>query len=168
MSAVNINEALRTTITLSRNEWKYCAELKTDFAPDMPLVPCLASELNQVFLNLLVNAAHAVEDAGRGEDTVKGIVIVSTRAGEDYVEIRIADNGKGIPAEIQGRIFEPFFTTKQVGRGTGQGLAIARAIIVEKHHGTIDFETTPGEGTVFIVKLPIAHADSFSGEETDE
>jgi PAS domain S-box-containing protein len=155
-TAVDINRAIESTITVARNEWKYVAEVVADLDPTLPPVPCLPSEFNQVVLNLLVNAAHAVGDATRdnGEET-KGSIFVSTRREGDWAVLRIRDSGKGIPEAIRHRIFDPFFTTKAVGKGTGQGLAIAHNVIVDKHGGTIAFETETGKGTTFIVQLPI-------------
>ncbi len=151
----DLNQCLHSTITVSRNEWKYVADLKTDLDSGLPLVSCLPGELNQVFLNLIVNAAHAISDAvGEGSGSRGGIVVTTRRLGP-WAEIRISDSGTGIPEEIRERIFDPFFTTKEVGRGTGQGLAIARSVVVDKHGGTIDFETETGTGTTFIVRLPV-------------
>jgi PAS domain S-box-containing protein len=149
-ASADINRALSTTITIAANELKHVAEVKTDFA-DLPAVRCLIGDLNQVFLNLLVNAAHAISDAGRAE---QGTITVTTRMAEDMVTVSIADNGTGISIEAQRKIFEPFFTTKEVGRGTGQGLAIAR-MVVEKHQGALTFETEPGRGTTFHVRIPV-------------
>src|SRR5207302_10820591 len=118
-------------------------------------VPCLASEFNQVILNLLINAAHAIQDT-MSDGANKGTITVSTARVRDWAEVRVSDSGTGIPPEVADRIFEPFFTTKEVGRGTGQGLAIARSVIVEKHGGTIHFETEPGRGTTFIIRLPLS------------
>jgi len=154
----DLNAALRATITVSRNEWKYVAEMETDLDPSLPPVRCRVGELNQVFLNLIVNAAHAIaETVGNSGD--KGKIRVSTRRDGEMVEIRIADTGTGIPPEIQHRIFDPFFTTKEVGKGTGQGLSLARNTVVRGHGGELTFETTPGEGTNFIVRLPIEPGD---------
>ncbi len=152
---VDINKILETTITIARNEWKYVADLRTQFDSDLPLVPCLANEMGQVFLNLLVNAAHAIGSRlGDNPEGEKGTITILTRKVDDKVEIRISDTGLGIPEEIRDRIFEPFFTTKEVGKGTGQGLAIARNVVVEKHQGSIFFETEIGVGTTFVVQLP--------------
>ncbi len=151
---VDLNKALQSTITVSRNEWKYGAELDTDFAADLPLVSCLPAELNQVFLNLIVNAAHAIDARVKNGDFAKGLIRVSTRVDNDHVVIEVADNGTGIPEAIRHRIYDPFFTTKGVGKGTGQGLAIARDIVVEKHGGRIDCRTGEGEGTTFTISLP--------------
>ncbi|MFH0902570.1 MAG: ATP-binding protein [Pseudomonadota bacterium] len=149
---VDINSALETTVTVSRNEWKYVAEVRTDFDPALPSVPCSPGEINQVFLNVIVNAAHAIADARRGEE--RGTITIATRAIDRFAEIRISDTGTGIPERIRDRVFDAFFTTKDVGRGTGQGLSIARSIVVDKHRGTISFETKVGEGTTFVVRLP--------------
>ena len=165
-TAVDINKALEATITVARNEWKYVADLETDFDPRMPLVSCLPGEINQVMLNLLINAAHAVEDASNNGRNGKGKIRVSTKLGNDAVKIFISDSGNGIPESIQQRIFDPFFTTKKVGKGTGQGLAIAHRVITEKHHGSISFETEQSVGTTFVVSLPLKTADCEA--DTDE
>ena len=155
-SALDINRAIETTITVARNEWKYVCEVETHFDTKLPLVHCLAGEFNQVILNLLINSAYAVRQAVENGSGGKGKIVITTRCDEGWVEISIRDSGCGIPEEIQSRIFEPFFTTKPVGQGTGQGLALAHATIVRKHGGRIWFETTPGKGTTFFVSLPIA------------
>jgi len=152
--AVDINRALDSTILVCRNEWKYVADLKSEFDPELPLVPCVAGEINQVFLNLIVNAAHAIGDSVR-DNGQKGAITVSTRRSGDWAEIRVRDTGTGIPEEIRPRIFDPFFTTKEVGKGTGQGLAIAHSVVVQKHQGAIDFESCVGAGTTFLVRLPL-------------
>jgi signal transduction histidine kinase len=118
------------------------------------LISCLPGEFNQVILNIVINAAHAIADKEGGK--AKGIIGVSTRRHGDGVEIRVSDTGTGIPEAARGRIFDPFFTTKEVGRGTGQGLAIARSVIVDKHRGEISFETEMGRGTTFVIRLPQA------------
>jgi len=153
---VDLNRAIESTITVSRNEWKYVATLETDFDPTLPPVPCYPSEFNQVVLNLLVNAAHAIAEANGGKDAgPMGLIRVSTHNLVNAVEIRISDSGTGIPKQIQSRIFDPFFTTKAVGKGTGQGLSIARAVIVDKHGGTIEVCSEPGQGALFIIQLPL-------------
>jgi len=154
-SYVNINRALESTLTISRNEWKYVAEVATDLAPDLPPVLCLPGEMNQVFLNIIVNAAHAIGDVTDGGNKGMGLIRLATRAQGDKVEIRISDSGSGVPEAVRHRIFDPFFTTKKVGKGTGQGLAIARSVVVDKHQGAIRFETETGRGTTFIIQLPI-------------
>ena len=157
----NINRLLETTATVSRNEWKYVAELEFDLAPDLRDVPALGSELNQVFLNLIVNAAHAIAEARTDEDP-KGTISVSTREVDDLVEIQIADTGCGIPEDLQRRVFDPFFTTKDVGKGTGQGLAIAHSIVVDAHGGTISLKSAPGQGTAFMIRLPCARPEEVA------
>lgn len=117
---------------------------------------CHLGDLNQVFLNLLINAAHAIGDVVK-DSGKKGRIRVQTRQIGSWVEISISDTGTGIPKAIQEKIFDPFFTTKEVGKGSGQGLALARAIVVEKHGGTLTFETEPGKGTTFHVRLPISY-----------
>jgi PAS domain S-box-containing protein len=152
---LDLNHAIGSTITVARNEWKYVADLATDFDPALPPILCLPGEFNQVILNMIVNAAHAIADAqlksGRQE---KGQIVVQTTSSADCVEIRIRDTGSGIPEHIRSRVFDPFFTTKEIGKGTGQGLAIARSVIVDKHGGSVHFETEEGKGTTFIIRLP--------------
>jgi PAS domain S-box-containing protein len=152
----NINRALESTLIVARNELKYVAEVETHFG-ELPPVICHLGDLNQVFLNLLVNAGHAIQDVVKDTQRM-GTITVTTRLQGDAVEIAISDSGSGIPEEIRGKIFDPFFTTKGVGKGTGQGLALARAIVVEKHGGTLTFETQLGKGTTFFVRLPLAGA----------
>ncbi len=152
--ATDLNKALDSTITVARNEWRYVAEVVMEFDPDLPLVPCLPADLNQVFLNLLVNAAHAIAD--RVAEGEKGTIIVSTHACGQHVEVHIQDTGTGMTEEVKSHIFDPFFTTKPVGRGTGQGLAISHGVITGKHGGTITVESTPGEGSTFTIRLPLS------------
>jgi PAS domain S-box-containing protein len=149
---VDINHLLENTLTITRSEWKHLATVESRLDPSLPYVSCNPGEINQVFLNLLVNAAHAIEGKAMAG---KGRISVSSQRQDDRVLIRIGDNGTGIPVTIQERIFEPFFTTREVGRGTGQGLSIARHIVVKKHGGELCFATEPGKGTVFSVTLPI-------------
>ena len=153
MSLADINRALKNTLTISRNEWKHVAEATTTFDENLPAVPCLAGELNQVFLNLIINAAHAIRDKYDGHGM--GRIHISTGTDGDHVVVRIEDDGTGIPEGARTQVFNPFFTTKEVGHGTGQGLAIARDIVVKKHGGRIFFDTEAGEGTTFTVRLPI-------------
>jgi PAS domain S-box-containing protein len=150
----DLNRAVNSTITVARNEWKYVADLETDFDASLPPVPCLPGEFNQVILNLIVNAAHAIGDATRKGGPAMGKIKVQTINCVKWVEIRIQDSGTGIPEKVQSRIFDPFFTTKEIGKGTGQGLAIARSVVITKHGGSIHFETEEGKGTTFIIRLP--------------
>lgn len=157
MAPADLNKALSNTLTVARNELKYVAEVETDFG-ELPPVVCSVSDMNQVFLNLLVNAAHAIGDVAKGNDE-KGKIRVSTSVNDATAVIAISDTGPGIPESIRDRIFDPFFTTKEVGRGTGQGLAIARSV-VDRHKGTLTFETEVGKGTCFYIRLPLANSGS--------
>jgi len=152
---VDLNQCIRSTATVSRNEWKYVADLELELDDALPQVPCLPGEFNQAILNIIVNAAHAIGDVVGSGAEHKGKITISTRRDGAWAEVRIADTGTGIPEEIRARIFDPFFTTKEVGRGTGQGLAIARSVIVDKHGGTISVESEAGQGSVFTIRLPI-------------
>jgi PAS domain S-box-containing protein len=152
---LDLNHAINSTITVARNEWKYVAEMKTEFDSSLPLVSCLPGEFNQVILNLIVNAAHAIADVVNKGGPKMGKIKVQTKNCAEWVEIRIQDTGTGIPQKVQSRIFDPFFTTKEIGKGTGQGLAIARSVVVDKHGGSIHFETEEGKGTTFIIRLPL-------------
>ena len=151
----DLNRAIESTTTISRNEWKYVAELETDLDPALPPVPCYPSEINQVVLNLVVNAAHAIGDVVTASGA-KGRITVRTRQEAGWVVIQVEDTGAGIPETIRSRVFDPFFTTKGVGKGSGQGLAIAHSVVVDKHGGTIGFVSEPGRGTIFTVRLPLS------------
>ena len=125
--------------------------------PTLPLVPCLPGELNQVVLNIIVNAAHAITDVVGDGSRGGGTITVSTRRDGGWVEIRITDTGTGIPEAVRDKVFDPFFTTKEVGKGTGQGLAIAHDVVVKKHGGTLTFTSEIGQGTVFRIRLPLGN-----------
>ncbi|MEI6225780.1 MAG: ATP-binding protein [Deltaproteobacteria bacterium] len=150
--AADINRSLEATLDVARNEYRYVADVVTEFG-QLPLVTCRPGDLNQAFLNVIVNAAHAIEDVVQGTDG-RGTIRVRTSADGDAVVVAISDTGGGIPAEARGKVFEPFFTTKDVGRGSGQGLAITRSI-VEAHGGSITFETAQGTGTTFRIRIPL-------------
>jgi signal transduction histidine kinase len=152
---IDINDEIEKTITITRNEWKYVAELITDLDPSLSSVPCFRAEFNQVILNLIVNAAHAIGEANKDNCSQKGTIRISTRQDDNWAKIRISDTGSGIPEDIQHKIFDLFFTTKEPGKGTGQGLAISHSVIVDKHNGTITLETKEGKGTTFIIGLPL-------------
>jgi len=152
MVLTDLNGALKNTLTVCCNEWKNLAESKMDFDKSLPLVTCFPGELNQVFLNLIVNAAQAIGERNLGE---KGEITLSTRQDNDWVEIRVSDTGAGIPEDIRPLIFDPFFTTKGVGKGTGQGLSICHDVITKKHGGTLTVETEIGIGSTFILRLPV-------------
>jgi PAS domain S-box-containing protein len=153
-SPLDLNRAIASTITVARNEWKYVADLETEFDSSLAAVSCHPGEFNQVILNFIVNAAHAIADVARAGGPQRGSIKVQTRSWPEWAEVRIRDSGTGIPEKLRTRIFDPFFTTKEIGKGTGQGLAIARSVIVGKHGGSLDFETEEGKGTTFIIRLP--------------
>ena len=161
-SDVDLNRAVESTLAIARNEFKYCADVETDFG-QLPQVRCHGGEINQVLLNLLLNAAHAVGDVQKASGT-RGKITIRTRAETEGVLISIADTGTGIPEAVRDRVFDPFFTTKPVGKGTGQGLAIARSVIVDKHHGSLTFDSELGAGTTFHVRIPIVQGGS-NGEK---
>lgn len=152
----DVHELIECSSAVSRNEWKYVADMSFDFDRNLPPVPVLRNELSQVLLNLIVNAAHAIGDVRTPDSGSLGKITLSTRQLGDAAEIRVTDTGSGIPEAIRSRIFEPFFTTKAVGKGTGQGLAICYSVIVDKHHGDISFESAPGRGTTFVIRLPLS------------
>lgn len=158
----DINRAVENTLAVARNEWKYVAELSTELDPDLPDVICSPGEVNQVLLNLVINAAHAMGDLL--ETKGKGQLTLRTSSADGHVQIEIGDTGSGISDDVAKKIFDPFFTTKAVGKGTGQGLSIAHSVVVERHGGTLAFETKPGEGTTFFVRLPIEPVESDKAE----
>ena len=162
MSAVDINHAIRATLTIAVNEYKYVADVETHYG-ELPPVVCHVGEVNQVILNIVVNAAHAIADVVQNSGR-RGLISVRTTREGDSVVIAISDTGGGIPAEIRDRIFDPFFTTKEVGKGTGQGLALARTAIVEGHHGELSLETEIGKGTTFFIRLPLDGAAATKRE----
>jgi len=164
MAGLDLNRAIESTLIIARSEYKYVAELDTDYG-NIPMVLCYAGDVNQAILNLVSNAGHAIADVV-GDGGTRGRIGVRTYLEGAYVVIALSDTGGGIPPEVAHRIFDPFFTTKDVGKGTGQGLAIARSVIVDKHHGQLTFDSTPGAGTTFFVRLPVegpgtAHASSI-------
>ena len=158
--ALDLNRAIESTVTVTRNEWKYVAEMDLNLDGSLPMVLCLPGEFNQVILNLIVNAAHAITDVAAVRETGKGLISIGTRGLGDKVEIRIQDTGGGIPEDIRTRIFDPFFTTKEIGKGTGQGLAIARSIVVDKHQGSIEVDSDGKSFTTFIIRLPCEAAQA--------
>jgi signal transduction histidine kinase len=153
MVAVDLNQGIRSTLIIARNEYKYVADVEAHYG-HLPPVLCHGGDINQVVLNIIVNAAHAIGDVVAGTSYRGRIGIETCREGE-WAVIRISDTGGGIPESIRSLIFDPFFTTKGVGKGTGQGLAIARTIVADRHQGQVSFETEPGHGTTFTIKLPI-------------
>jgi PAS domain S-box-containing protein len=150
----NLNRIIESALSLSRNEWKNLADIQLDLDPDLPALECLPIDLSQVVLNLVINAVHAIQDVSAEREDYSGQITISSRKVDDLLEMRIIDNGIGIPKEIRNKIFDLFFTTKDVGRGTGQGLAIAYNVVVKKHGGSIEFESEVGKGTTFMIRLP--------------
>ncbi|MEM9891796.1 MAG: ATP-binding protein [Actinomycetota bacterium] len=160
----DLNAIIETTMAVSRNEWKYVADLELDLDPELPIVQGSAGRIKQVLLNMLVNAAHAIEDGREGEE--KGRIEISTVAAGAVARITVSDDGCGMDDHVRERIFDQFFTTKEVGRGTGQGLTLAWDM-VKAQGGTIDVASTVGEGTTFTIGLPFAAPDGADGVGTD-
>jgi PAS domain S-box-containing protein len=158
--ATDLNKAIQNTIIVATNETKFVADVTTDLA-DLPLVPCQVGDINQAILNLITNAAHAIESADRG----RGSIHITTRVQQDHAVIEVADDGTGVPAEIADKLFDPFFTTKDVGAGTGQGLGLVRTLVVDRHGGDVDFTSEPGAGTTFRVHLPLQDPASQRRDE---
>jgi signal transduction histidine kinase len=158
---IDLNAAVSSTVTVCRNEWKYVATVETEFDENLPPLICLPGEINQTILNVVVNAAHAIKDKLGDQSTELGLITINTSLRDGWIELRISDTGTGIPDPIRDKIFDPFFTTKGVGRGTGQGLAMAYSTIVEKHAGEIKVESETGKGTTFILRLP-AHPEQLT------
>jgi signal transduction histidine kinase len=150
----DVNQAIENTLVVAKNEWKYVADVRLALASELPAVNGYPGEFNQIILNIVVNAAQAIAEVERPEGE-KGVIDIATRRLGDEVEICIGDTGPGIPEEYRSRIFDPFFTTKEVGKGTGQGLAIVYAAVT-KHDGTIDVTSELGKGTTFVIRLPAA------------
>ena len=153
-SQVCVNHVLESTITVAKNEWKYVAEIELDLDENLIKIDALPSELNQAFLNIIVNAAHAIGDRVNAKEFAKGSIRLTTKSADDHIVVTVQDNGGGIPAHAREKVFEPFFTTKDVGKGTGQGLAIAFGVIVQKHQGELSFTVEEGVGTTFNIILP--------------
>ena len=153
----NFNRAIETTIVVARNEYKYSAEIELELDPELPDVMASGGEINQVILNLIINAAQAIKEQERQE---LGRITINTEYDEEWVRCKIADDGSGIKAENLERIFDPFFTTKPVGKGTGLGLNISYDIVTKKHQGNLTVESVIGEGTTFIIALPRSTANS--------
>jgi len=154
-SYIDLKRAIESTVTVARNEWKNVADVKMDFDPNVPAVECYPSELNQALLNLIVNAAQAIAETPLVKSGMKGLIRITTKLNNAWVDIHVSDSGTGIPKAIRNKIFSPFFTTKEMGRGSGQGLYITHQVIVEKHKGRIGFETEEGRGTTFTIRLPL-------------
>jgi len=151
---LDVQKAIDNTVMISRNEWKYHADIQLDLDPAAQYLLCHPGDFNQVVLNLLVNAGHALTEKYKDLDE-KGTITVKTRKVGDWLELSVSDTGCGIPEKNLGRIFDPFFTTKEVGKGTGQGLAICHDVVVKKHGGTIDVHSELGQGTTFVLRFPL-------------
>ena len=156
-SAVSVNHIIESAVTVASNEWKYSADLNLDLDPELPELLGLHGELNQAFLNILINASHAVAARVNDGAIARGLIEIKSKKEGDGLLVTIKDTGGGIPESIQSCVFDPFFTTKEVGKGTGQGLAIAYNVINDKHGGRIWFEVEEGEGTTFFIHLPISY-----------
>jgi two-component system, NtrC family, sensor kinase len=152
MAPVDLNRAIEHTLTIARPECGPVADVETDLGA-LPPVVCHAGDINEALLHIIVNAAHAIADTGR-----RGRIAVRSRVEGDRVAIAISDTGGGIPDSIRDRVFDPFFTTREVGRGSGQGLSIARSVIVDRHGGELSFQSAPDAGTTFFIRLPIRRA----------
>jgi PAS domain S-box-containing protein len=162
LTPTDLRALIESTVIVATNEWKYVADVELALDASLTQVPCIGGELNQVILNLIVNASHAIADVV-GSTGNKGKISISARCTDTHAEIRVKDTGTGIPAHARSRVFEPFFTTKEVGKGTGQGLAMAYNCIVKRHRGTIDFETALGEGTTFVIRIPLSTDSTRTG-----
>ena len=154
-TAADLNRAIENAVAVCRNEWRYVAEVELDLEKGLPGVPCWIDELRQVILNLVTNAAHSIAEKGESASGQLGQISISTRSVDGWVEMVVSDSGMGIPAHLLEVVFDPFFTTKEAGRGTGQGLALARSVVVDKHGGSIEVKSQPGQGSRFTVRLPL-------------
>ena len=161
----NLNALLENTVVVATNAWTDVAELSLQLAPTLPLVDCVAGEIAQVVLNLVVNAAQAIRDKV-GTSGKKGALTIATSLQGQDVELRVSDDGVGIAEAIRERVFDPFFTTRPVGQGTGQGLAQVHAAVVKLHGGTVRFDSQQGRGTTFVVRLPVQRRTVASAEKT--
>ncbi len=167
-TAANINRAIENAVAVCRNEWRYVADVELDFDEGLPSVSCWIHEFSQVILNLVTNAAHSIADKVAGSPGEMGHITIATRKRGGYAEIQVCDNGVGIPSDLLHAIFVPFFTTKDAGKGTGQGLALARSVIVDKHSGSIQAESEMGEGAVFTILLPFRETGDNEKVEMEE
>lgn len=162
MSSIDINHAINSTLSITRNIWKYVAEITLDLDPNLPALVCYASQINEVLLNLIVNAADAIEEKYQDNADIHGLISIETRLDQDFFVISVADNGTGIDTAIQEQVFNQFFTTKGIGKGTGQGLSLSHRIIVEQHKGKLTFSSS-NEGTCFFVHLPVVQQQVNEG-----
>lgn len=160
---VDLNRMVENLLLISRNEWKQVADATAQLDPELPHVPCLHGEMNQALLNLVVNAAEAIKAAAERGLRPKGTITLRTRRTRNWAEIEIEDTGVGIPESLRDRIFDPFFTTKEVGQGTGSGLSQVHSVVVDRHGGSLTFESRVGEGTKFLIRLPLETSTDARG-----
>jgi signal transduction histidine kinase len=153
--SVNINMSIESTIIISSSEWKYVSVIEKLFDTNLPMIECVAGDINQVILNIIVNSAHSIEEKYHDSNEIKGKITVETKQLEDNIIIKVRDNGNGMTEDTRNKVFDQFFTTKEVGKGTGQGMSIAYRLIVEKHQGCIEIQSTVGIGSLFTVTLPL-------------
>lgn len=165
--AADLNRAVENAVAVCRNEWRYVADVKLDLDSELPAIPCWVDEVGQVVLNLVTNAAHSIADRVRDTPGSMGVIAISTRRVDEWAEIEVRDSGAGIPAHLLDAVFDPFFTTKDAGRGTGQGLALARSVVVDRHGGTIDVESQVGQGATFTMRLPLGRGRVNQGNSRD-
>lgn len=165
---VNINSTIDSALTVAKNQWKTVAKVVTNFEDSIPPVPCLPGQFHQIILNLIINASHAIADRIKEDDSHAGVITVTSQTAGNYVDIRVQDNGIGIPEEIREKIFNPFFMTKQVGKGTGQGLDIVHDVVVTNHHGKLGLETEVGKGSTFIISFPIHDTADLDSQEDSQ
>lgn len=150
----NINKIIEDAVTVSKNEWKYVADLKVELDENLQDISCYPNQLSQVFLNMIVNSVQSIKEKFEGSENCKGMINIKTKGSKKYIDIEISDTGVGMPEVIQNKIFNPFFTTKEIGKGTGQGLAITQAVIQKMHNGNISVSSKPGIGAVFYISIP--------------
>ncbi len=162
LTPTDLKALIESTVMVATNEWRYVADMDLQLDQELPPVPCIGGELNQVVLNLIVNASHAIADVV-GNSGNKGKISISAGCDDTHAMIRVRDSGTGIPEHARAKVFEPFFTTKEVGKGTGQGLAMAYNCVVKRHKGSIAFETELGQGTTFVIRLPLRAESRKSG-----
>jgi signal transduction histidine kinase len=154
----DLNQAIETTVIVCQNRWSPVAELVTELDGSLPLVPCVIGDINQVVLNLILNAVDSIEEARAGDPSSRGRILIRTRAERDLAVIEVSDDGVGIADHVREHLFEPFFTTKEVGQGTGEGLCLAHRIVVKDHGGTIGTQSQTGPGALFTIRLPLGES----------
>ncbi len=160
-SLMDLNKAVADTVTVSRHEWKYVAEVQLDLDPALPPVLCYPGEIKQAVINLLTNAAHAIAERRARQPLPPGVITVATRREKEGVLLSVTDNGAGIPPGIRDRVFEPFFTTKELGRG--YGLTLAYASVVKRHGGRLTYDSEENKGATFRVALPLSAETGTGG-----